>query len=200
MRKLLSAALVGAMIVAAGAAEAQLKNTGTTRMRLVRAHCTTGPCDPFFTFNGGSALFRRAKQPKLVVNRKFGKMRINALTRLGAPPIPVELDARLLGTTYYGQDQNAICPLANTVVSGEFATSSLTCIVGAAGDAICSGPLAFTAFTLEQCSDVSQVIQDITVEVYEDGFVGTPERLIATAGINILGKSPDCASGGAGCP
>lgn len=200
MIKLLSAALVVALVFIAGDASAQLKNTGTTRMRLVRAHCTTGPCDPFFTFNGGSALFRRAKQPKLVLNRKFGKMRINALTRLGGPPIPVELDARLLGTTFYGQDLNAACPLANTIVSGEFATSSMTCIVGAAGDAVCSGPLAFSAFTLPECSDVSQVIQDIVVEVYEDGFVGTPEKLIATAGINILGKSPDCASGGPGCP
>ena len=200
MRRLLGVALTAALLLDVGAAAAQTKNTGTSRMRLVRAYCTTGPCDIFFTFQGGSALMRRAKEPRIVLNRKFGKMRLNALQKLGGTPIPTALDAQLSGTTFYGQDQNAACALANTVVTGPFATSTMNCVVGASGDADCSGPLAFINFVAPECSDVQQTIQDINIEVYETGFVGVPERLIATGGINILGRSPDCASGGFGCP
>lgn len=200
MKKLLGAALAVTFVLGVGTASAQTKNTGTSRIRMVRAHCTTGPCDPFFTFQGGSTLIRRARQPKLVTNRKLGKVRINSLQALGAEPIPTALDAQLTGTIFYGQDLNAACPLANTVVTGPFATSTMSCVVGAAGAANCNGNLFFIDFTPPACSDVSQVIQDLTIEVYEGGFVGVPERLIGTGGMNILGKTPDCASGGSGCP
>jgi hypothetical protein len=135
-----------------------------------------------------------------VTNRKFGKIRINSLQRLGGPPIPVALEARVSGTIFYGSDLNAPCALANTSTSGPFATSTMNCVVGAAGDANCGGNLFFINFVQPECSDVSQVIQDLSIEIYEGGFVGVPEKLIATGGMNILGKSPDCASGGAGCP
>ena len=200
MRILLAAGITAAAFLIATGADAQTRNTATSRFRLAQAYCTTGPCDPFFTFTGGAALIKRAKQPKLVSNRKLGNIRINALQRLGGPAIPPFLEAQLSGTIYYGQDLNAACPLANTVVSGPFATSTMTCTVGAAGDANCKGNLFFINFTDPECSDVSQTIQDLDIEVYEGTFVGTPTRKIATAGINILGKSPDCASGGAGCP
>jgi hypothetical protein len=201
MHKLLGGALAVAIILVVGTtATAQTKNTGSSRVRMVRAHCTTGPCDQFFTFQGGSTLIRRARQPKLVTNRKLGKVRLNALQALGGEPIPGSLDAQVVGTIFYGQDLNAVCPLANTVVTGPFATSTMTCVLGAAGAANCSGTLFFIDFTLAACSDVSQAIQDLRIEVYEGGFVGTPERLIATSGINVLGRTPDCASGGTGCP
>lgn len=200
MKTLLAAGVTAAALLAVTAAEAQTRNTATSRLRMAQAYCTTGPCDPFFTFQGGATLIKRAKQPKLVSNRKLGNIRINALQRLGGPAIPPFLEAQLSGTTFYGQDLNAVCPLANTVVSGPFATSTMTCTVGAAGDANCKGNLFFIDFTAPECSDVSQSIQDLQIEVYEGGFVGVPERRIATAGINILGKTPDCASGGAGCP
>jgi hypothetical protein len=201
MNKLLGGALATAIILGVGTtATAQTKNTASSRVRMVRAHCTTGPCDPFFTFQGGSTLIRRARQPKLVTNRKLGKVRINSLQPLGAVPIPTSLDAQISGTVFYGQDLNAACPFANTVVSGPFASSTMSCVVGAAGDANCSGNLFFIDFTPPECSDVSQVIQDLAIEIYEGGFVGTPERRIATGGINVLGKTPDCASGGTGCP
>jgi hypothetical protein len=196
MRILLAAGITAAAFLIATGADAQTRNTATSRFRLAQAYCTTGPCDPFFTFTGGAALIKRAKQPKLVSNRKLGNIRINALQRLGGPPIPPFLEAQLSGTIYYGQDLNAACALANTVVSGPFATSTMTCTVGAAGDANCKGNLFFINFTDPECSDVSQTIQDLDIEVYEGTFVGTPTRKIATAGINILGKSPDCASGG----
>jgi hypothetical protein len=200
MKTLLAAGVAAASLLFITTAEAQTRNTATSRFRMAQAYCTTGPCDPFFTFQGGATLIKRAKQPKLVSNRKLGNIRINALQRLGGPAIPPFLEAQLSGTTFYGQDQNAVCPLANTVVSGPFATSTMTCTVGAAGDANCKGNLFFIDFTAPECSDVSQSIQNLQIEVYEGGFVGVPERLIATAGINILGKTPDCASGGAGCP
>ena len=200
MRALLATGLAVGALLAVTAAEAQTRNTATSRFRMAQAYCTTGPCDPWYTFQGGATLIKRAKQPKLVSNRKLGNIRVNALQRLGAPPIPAFLEARLSGTIHYGQDLNAICVLANSVVSGPFATSTMTCAVGAAGDANCKGNLFFIDFTNPECSDVSQNIQDLEIEVFEGGFVGVPERKIATAGINILGKSPDCASGGAGCP
>jgi hypothetical protein len=201
MIKLLGAAAAFVIaLTSVVAVEAQTRNTATSRLRMVRAHCTTGPCNPFFTFQGGATLLKRAKQPKLVSNRKLGNVRINSLQRLGGPTIPPFLDARLSGTIFYGQDANAACALANTVVSGPFATSTMTCTVGSAGDANCKGNLFFTDFTDPECSDVSQAIQNLQIEIYEGGFVGTPERLIGVAGMNILGKSPDCASGGAGCP
>jgi hypothetical protein len=200
MRKLLGVALAAAVLFGVGVASAQTLNTGASRLRMVRAYCTTGPCDPFFTFQGGQALIKRAKEPRLVTDEKFGRLRINLLQPLGGPPIPVALQAQVSGTIFYGNDLNAPCPLANTVVSGPFATSTMNCVPNFAGDATCSGSLFFTSFVAPECSDVSQVIQDLNIQIYEGGFVGVPEHLIATNGISILGKSPDCASGGAGCP
>lgn len=202
MKKLLGLAIASAVMLSAYGADAQTRNTATSRQRLVRAHCTTGPCNPFFTFQGGAALIKRAKQPKLVTNRKLGKVRITGLQRIGVigPVIPASLEARLIGTIFYGDDLNAACPLANSVVNTEFATSNMGCSVSIDGTANCGGTIFFSDFTAPECSDVSQVIQDVRVEVYEFGFVSVPERLIATGGMHILGKSPDCASGGVGCP
>jgi len=200
MRKFVGTALAAVVLVGVGTASAQTRNTAFSRLRMVRAQCTTGPCDPFFTFGGGSALIRRAKQPKMVTNKKLGKVRILELQALGPPSIPASLDASVSGTIWYGDDFNAVCPLANTIVSGEFATSTMNCVLAVDGNAKCSGDLFFTNFTPPACSDVSQVIQNVTVEIYEGGGVGTPEKRIANFGINIIGKLPDCASGGSGCP
>jgi hypothetical protein len=204
MKKLLGLAIVVAVVVGAQATSAQTRNTSATRQRLVRAHCTTGPCNPFFTFQSGSALIKRAKQPKIVTNKKLGKARVIGLQRIGVmgPLIPAALDARLSGTIFYGDDAmgGAACPLANTIVSGEFASGNLQCALSVDGTATCGGTTFFNDLTDPECSDVSQVIQDVRVEIYEFGFAGDPTRLIATGGMNILGKAPDCASGGAGCP
>jgi hypothetical protein len=129
MRTLLAAGITAAALLVVTGAAAQTRNTATSRVRLAQAYCTTGPCDPFFTFTGGAALIKRAKQPKLVSNRKFGNIRISSLQRLDGPLIPPFLEAQVSGTIFYGQDQNAIA-LANTVVSGPFATSTMTCNLG----------------------------------------------------------------------
>jgi len=196
---LVLAALLGVCLTVS-AASAQTRDTASSRLRLIRAYCTTGPCDPFFTFQGGAALIKRVKQPKLVSNRRLGNIRISGLQRLQTFPLPTFLEAQIIGTTFYGNDQNAACPLANTVVTAPVASSTMNCVVGAAGDASCFGNLFFIDLTDPACSDVTQTVQDIDIQVYEGGFVGVPERQIATFGINVLGKSPDCASGGAGCP
>jgi hypothetical protein len=200
MKMMIGVAMTIAALLAVSAADAQTRNTATSRLRMVRAYCTTGPCNQFFTFQGGATLIKRAKQPKLVSNRRLGNVRINRLTRLGAEPIPAFLDARMSGTIFYGPDANAACALANTSVSGPFATSTMSCTISSAGDANCKGNLFFTDFTVPACSDVSQAIQEVDIEIFEGGYVGVPERKIAEFGMNILGKSPDCASGGAGCP
>jgi hypothetical protein len=202
MKKLLGLAIALALLLTGHVAGAQTRSTSTTRIRMVRAQCTTGPCDPFFTFSGGATLIKRAREPKLVTNRKLGRARITTLQRVGVmgPPIPLFLDFQLSGTIFYGNDLNAVCGLANTTVSGPFATGNLQCIVGADGSANCGGTTFFINFVAPECSDVNQVIQDLNIEIYEGGFVGDPTRLIAVGGMNILGKSPDCASGGAGCP
>lgn len=200
MKTAIGVATALALLTLVSTAEAQTRNTATSRLRLARAYCTTGPCNPFFTFQGGSMLLKRVKQPKLVSNRKLGNIRINALTRLSGPPLPTFLDARISGTTFYGSDANAACSLANSAVTAPFATSTMNCVTSLAGTANCKGNLFFIDLTEPECSDVAQNIQNIDVEVFEGGFVGVPERKIATFGATILGKSPDCASGGAGCP
>jgi hypothetical protein len=200
MKKAIGFAAAAALLTMVSAADAQTRNTSTSRLRLARAYCTTGPCDPFFTFQGGSMLLKRVKQPKLVSNRKLGNIRVSSLTRLGGPALPAFLEARVSGTTFYGGDLNAACPLANSVVTAPFATSTMNCVASIAGTANCKGNLFFIDLTDPECSDVAQNIQNIDVEVFEGGYVGVPERKIATFGANILGKSPDCASGGAGCP
>src|SRR4051812_36348170 len=104
MKTLLVAGIVAGALLAVNAAEAQTRNTATSRFRMAQAYYTTGPCDPWYTFQGGATLIKRAKQPKLVSNRKLGNIRINALQRLGGPAIPPFLEAQLSGTTFYGQD------------------------------------------------------------------------------------------------
>lgn len=202
MKQLIGLVVALAVVLSAHVVSAQTRSTSASRLRMVRAHCTTGPCNPFFTFQGGATLIKRAKQPRMVTNKKLGKVRVTTLQRIGVigPAIPAFLDARLSGTIFYGSDLDAVCPLANTVVSGEFASSTMACFVALNGTANCGGTLFFNNLTAPQCSDVAQVIQDLDIKVYEGGFVGVPERLVATGGMNILGKSPDCASGGAGCP
>ncbi len=169
---------------------------------MVRAFCTTGPCNPFFTLRGGSTLIKRAKQPKLVTNRKFGRVSIYGLEPLGGVPVPSTLEAQVSGTRNYGADVDggAACLLSGSSVSGLFATSTMTCTVRADGIASCRGDLFFVDSTPSECSDVDLTVHDLSVEVYEGGFVGTPERLIGTGGMHIMGKAPDCASGGSGCP
>jgi hypothetical protein len=50
------------------------------------------------------------------------------------------------------------------------------------------------------CTDVQLYISEVVVEVYEDGGVGVDAQKIAQNGALVVGKTPDCDSGGSGCP
>lgn len=194
------AGLVAVAVLAGSTAGAQTRSTGLSRVRLVQAYCPTGPCDPSFTFSGGSVLFKSATQPDTVAEPKIGGVQVNRLQPTGLDDVPETLDVKVSGTIYYGNDLGAPCALANTSASGPFAEATLTCTVQADGSGFCKGPLLLIDTTTPECSDVSQFITDVQVEVFEGGFVGTTERKLAVAGIAIQGQSPDCASGGADCP
>ncbi len=190
-------AVASAALAVFGVASSQAQTRGTTKsnLRLVRAQCAGVPCDPTIDFTGGTAQLKRVKQPKAVSNTEFGRININGVTPLPVAP----LTALVSGSQVYGPDPDADCPLANTQVMGVFGTSTMTCIPQGPA-AKCRGKLFFASATPVQCSDVLRTITDITVEVYDSASVGDPSGLIAVPGMAILGRVPDCDSGGAGCP
>ena len=187
-------------------AEAQKTGTTTARLRLVRAQCTTGPCAPQFDFKRGDVQLRKVKNPRPVGDRRFGRVSMIGLDA-GLNPLPNTLDVQVSGRQTFDTDPDSDCVLAGTVVTGVFGTSSANCNASAFNLGRCRGDLFFTAippfvspFLAPQCSDVRRTIEDISIEVYEGGFAGDPAHLIATTGITVLGKTPDCNSGGSGCP
>ena len=194
----LAAAVAAVAVCGVLSAEAQVRGTARSSLRLVRAQCPglpPGPCTPSITFSGGTAQLKRVKQPRAVSNTEFGKVNLN-----GVSPIPAStLTAIASGTQTYGADPDADCPLANSQVTGPFGTSTMTCIPQGP-TAKCRGKLFFNTATAVQCSDVLRTITDINIEVYDSASVGDPAGLIATPGMAILGRIPDCDSGGAGCP
>jgi hypothetical protein len=199
MKRLLTALISVALFVGVQPAKAQTRNTTAARMRLVRAQCTTGPCAPQFNFKRGDMQIRSVKNPKPVGDRRFGKVSIVGLDAGLATP-PATLDAVVSGTQTFGPDPDGDCALAGTQVTGTFGTSSMICNISAFALGRCRGDLFFTSLLPPQCSDVRRTIEDISVEIYEGGFAGDVTRRIATVGMLILGKEPDCNSGGSGCP
>lgn len=183
------------LAVFAVSADAQTRSTAKSNLRLVRAQCFGVPCVPTITFTGGTVQLKRVRQPKAVSNTEFGRINMN-----GIAPLPVApLTALVSGKQVYGSDPDFDCPLANTEVNGIFGTSTMTCIPQGPA-AKCRGKLFFAASTPVQCSDVLRTITDITVEVYDSASVGNPNGLIAVPGMAIIGRVPDCDSGGSGCP
>lgn len=197
--KLLGAAVAVVSLVLVPTARAQTKATSASRIRLVRAQCTTGPCAPGFDFKRGDVQLRTVKNPKPVGDRRFGKVSITGLDA-GLDPAPATLEAEVTGTRTFGTDPDGDCALESTQTSGVFGTSTMTCNVSAFGLSRCRGDLFFQDLLPPGCSDVRQTIQDVKIEVYQGGFLGVPTKRIATDGMAILGKSPDCNSGGSGCP
>ena len=183
----------------AHAAEAQTSGTTASRIRLVKAQCTTGPCTPQIEFKRGDVQLRRVKNPKPVGDRRFGKVSIGSLD-VGLGIFPATMEAQVSGRRVWGSDPDLDCPLANTESSGLFGTSLMTCTLAAFNIGRCRGDIFFTSLLDPRCSDVRQTFQDIQIGVYEAGFAGDPAHLVATAGMAILGKVPDCNSGGSGCP
>lgn len=197
MGRALSVFAAATLLLGVQSAVAQTKNSASTRFRLVQAQCTTGPCHPSLTFSRGSGKINNIKQPKPVGNTFFGKIKITGLNSAALD----QLDAEIEGRRIYGADPDGDCPFANTESTGVFGTSTMRCRGNVfTNESRCTGKLFFDALTPPQCSDVPVHTENLRVNVYEEGFAGVQTRLIATNGLFSMGKSPDCDSGGAGCP
>jgi len=201
MRKMLAAIAVLLALGLAGTADAQTKGTAVSRLRFARAICTTGPCNPFFNFRAGSIQVKRAKQPRPLTDRIFGRMRIDGLTSVG-PPLPASLDGVVTGRLIYGSDPDTDCAAAGSDTVQVIGTSSLSCSPGGLGAVKCRGDMVLNSGVLDDpnCTDVQVYAQDMVFEVYEDGGAGMDASRIASSGALILGRTPDCNSGGSGCP
>jgi hypothetical protein len=197
MSRVLRVAAAALVLLSVQTASAQTKNSASTRFRLVQAQCTTGPCHPFLTFIRGSGKINNVRQPKPVGNRFFGKVKITGVTSGSLS----QLDAEIVGRRIYGDDPDSDCALANTQTTGVFGTSTMICRGNTfTNESKCGGKLFFDLLTPGECSAVPVHTEDIRVNVYQEGFAGVETKLIATNGAFSLGKTPDCDSGGTGCP
>src|SRR5690606_31237383 len=100
MHKLFGVAAAAIMLFAVSSAEAQTRNTATSRMRMVRAYCTTGHCNSLFSSQSGARRDQRVKRPMLVSNRKLGNVRCASLLGLAGRALPGCLEAHVSGTVY----------------------------------------------------------------------------------------------------
>lgn len=200
MRKLLGVAIGLALcaVVYAPAASAQEVATASTRVRMVRAFCTTGPCAPGINFASGAALLRRIKQPKPLSKRKIGRLHLHGVD---AAVLPGSLEARMTARFVWDTtDPDGDCPDVGTDTNEVLATSSMYCKPNGLV-ATCGGDLLTPVGLFDpRCTDVRLTLLDLNVEVYEFGQVGVETSLIAVPGLGIVGRSPDCSSGGSGCP
>lgn len=200
MRVFLVAAACGiALGVCQSPAIAQSQGTSSYVARLVPELCGALPCNVSgINFARGEARLSTLRQSDLVFNSKIGRVVLQQVI-----PPPTGLQARLSATLSYGADPNGNCPQAGSQVTvSPWATSTLTCVPPPfAFYAPCRGDLHIAAVTDPQCADVDVIVENITAEVFESGFVGDPTRRIARDGLARSGLSPDCNSGGSGgCP
>jgi hypothetical protein len=179
---------------------AQTRGTAGYIARLVPELCGALPCNVSgITFAGGEAHLSNLRQSNLVYNSKIGQIVLHNVI----PPPTGGLQAQITATLSYGADPNGDCPQANSQVTiSPWATSTLVCTPPPFSFyAPCRGDLYVTAVTPPQCTDVDVIVENITVEVYERGFVGDPTRRIARDGLVRGGLTPDCNSGSpGGCP
>jgi len=200
MRAVFVAAVCGVVLgVCAPAAIAQTRGTSGYIARLVPEMCGAVPCNVSgISFARGEVRLPKLKQSKLIYSTSIGHVSLQQVI----PPQP-GLQARLTATLSYGPDPNSDCAQANTqVVVSPWATSSLTCLPPGFGFLTpCNGELFLTAVTPPECADVDVIVENISAEVYENGFAGDPTHRIALDGLAVGGQTPDCNSGGAGgCP
>lgn len=203
MRKILSLLLGAVVVLAAQSSYAQGKGTATARLRMARAMCATGPCNPLFNFRAGSAQFKRLKQPKPLTRRSVGRIRLDGVTRTSPGGLPTLLDGVVTARVNFDPiDPDGDCAAVGSDTTQVIATSSMSCSQKGAAAVSCRGDIVLSAGTLDDpdCTDVQQYFSDVVVEVYEDGGTGDDTKKIARNGILMTGKTPDCESGGAGCP
>ena len=200
MRKALKGPLWTALILlfSTVAAQAQTRGVSGSVSRLVLAQCP-GPtlCDASgISFTRGDVAIQ-IREPGPVFSSLIGRISLGGVI----PPVS-NLSAVVSARVSYGSDANGDCPLANTqVVANPWATSSMVCEAsGFDFFTSCAGQLHLAALVPPECADVDIIMENMSTEVYEVGFVGDLARLVARDGHAVPGKSPDCASGGIGCP
>ena len=162
----------------------------------------TGPCNPAYDFRAGSAQFKRLKQPRPLTRREIGKLRLDGVSFTG-PGLPSTLDGVVTARVNYdGVDPDSDCASVGGDSTFVVATSSLACSQGGSTTTSCRGDMVLSSGFLDDpnCTDVQVYISDIVVEVFEDGGAGVNTQKIARNGALLTGKTPDCDSGGAGCP
>lgn len=203
MARLISVALGAVLFLFVGQpAAAQQRGTAGARMAMARAMCTTGPCAPQYNFRSGFAQFKRLRQPRLVGRRDIGTVRLDRVWTSG-PPLPTALSGTLTGRINYATfDPDANCPLVGSDSTQEIATSSLFCQQSGPTWTSCRGRIILNSDVMNDpnCTDVQVFLSGLTVEIYEAGGVGDDSKMIARNGALVIGRTPDCNSGGAGCP
>ena len=179
-------------------AGAQTRSVSAHVSRLVLAQCPgPAPCDSSgISFTRGDVSFQ-IRKPGPVYSSKVGRISLSGVV----PPV-TNLSAVVSARISYGTDPNGDCPVARTqAVLNPWATSSLSCAPSEFDFLTsCSGEIHLTSLVPVECADVDIVIEDLSTDVYESGFVGISDRLVARDGHAVPGKSPDCVSGGLGCP
>ncbi len=177
---------------------AQEVATSTMRFRMVRAFCTTGPCNPNINFETGGGHIKKMKHPKPLAKRKIGQIRVQGVQSV---PLPSALEVQVTARFVYDTvDPDGDCPDLGDDSVQTLATSSMFCNQ-AVDHASCGGDLLVPLGLFDaRCTDVRLTVLDIDVDVFEFGMVGTDTAKVATQGISIVGRAPDCSSGGSGCP
>ncbi len=199
MKKLVGAAILGLMgAFLVSPADAQEVATQKTRVRFVRAFCSTGPCTPAIDFEFGGGHINRMIFPKPLSKRKIGKLRLRGVM---STPLPSSLEAQVTARFVYDTvDPDGDCPDLGSDVVQVLATSSMFC-KQQIDRATCGGDLLTPVGLFDtRCTDVRVTLHDLDFEIYEFGMVGVLTSKIATQGVSVVGKTPDCSSGGFGCP
>jgi hypothetical protein len=198
MKTIIGISAFAAALLVFSSASAQEVASAKTRVRMVRAFCSTGPCVPAVDFESGSAHVNRLKQPKPLAKRKIGRVR---LLGVQSTPLPNALEAVLTARFVYDTvDPDSDCPDLGSDSVQTLATSSMFCKpqLDRAG---CGGDLLTPIGLFDpRCTDVRVTLLDPKIAIYQFGMAGTSAALIATDGISIVGREPDCSSGGSGCP
>lgn len=203
MAKLLGVA-VGIVLLATWGqpASAQLRGTASVRVPMVRAMCSTGPCAAAYNFRVGAAHFKRLRQPKALSRREVGLLRVDGVSTAG-PPLPLNLDGVVSARVNYAlTDPDGDCAAVGSDTTEVIATSSLNCLQKGVTTTSCRGRIILANGVLDDpnCTDVQVFLSNIAVAVFEKDGVGDDTKLIARNGALVTGKTPDCNSGGAGCP
>lgn len=203
MARLIGVALGVILFCAVGEpAAAQQRGTAGSRMAMARAMCTTGPCAPQYNFRAGWVQFKRLRQPRLLGRRDIGALRLDRVWTSG-PPLPTALDAQMTARVNYAMvDPNANCPEVGSDVTDVVATSTMYCQQSGPTWTSCRGRLILKSDIMNDpnCTDVQIHMSELAIEVFEFGGAGVDSKRIARNGALVTGRTPDCDSGGSGCP